>query len=261
LSSEFLTAFQFFDRKDFMHMLDPRTKMILVVIYLTILLLFNEILYQLFIMVSLIPLIVLGHLAKRIIKMLKRMVFLFFFIIFFNTLLLSPPNKGFNLGIHMALRLINILMTFSLLFQTTSPDDISQAITKFGVPYHISFSLSLAFRFVPTLAQEMETITDAQKSRGLEIHKGGVLQQIRNLFPLLIPLISNSIKRAYYIAESLEARSFGINMKNRTYFFSVKMKKKDVFLILWLLILLSFGIFLKLNPELLPNWIYFTLPF
>ncbi|MHA1728927.1 MAG: energy-coupling factor transporter transmembrane component T family protein [Promethearchaeota archaeon] len=257
MSIELLSAFQFLDREDFIHKLDPRIKMLMVLIYLILLMIFKDIIIQLFILLTLIPLIITGHMGKTTLKTLRGMGFLYFFIIFFNTLFVL--NGGFNLGIQMALRLTNIMISFSLLFQTTSPNDLSQALVKMGVPYHIAFSLSLAFRFVPTLAQETETITDAQKSRGLEIQKGGMLQQLKNLFPLLIPLISNSIQRAYYIAESLEARSFGINIKKRTYLFPIKMKPTDYLLLFWILFLFIAGLYLYFNLNSFPNWFQFSL--
>lgn len=256
MSTDLLSAFEFIDRDDFVHKLDPRTKIIMVLIYLILELMFKEILIQIFIILTLIPIIVAGNLTKSVLKSLKGMLFLFFFILFFNTLF-----DSFNKGIQMSLRFMNILITFSLLFQTTSPDELSQALTKTGVPYHIAFSLSLAFRFVPTLATELETITDAQKSRGLEVNKGGIIQQIKSFFPMLIPLISNSIQRAYYIAESLEARSFSTNLSKRTNLFPIKFKPKDYILLIWLIILILTAIFVAVNQNMLPSWLLYDIPF
>lgn len=255
MSVDLLSAFEFIDRDDFVHKLDPRTKVIMVIIYLIMELMFNEILIQIIIMLTLIPIIIAGSLTKNVLKSLKGMLFLFFFILFFNTLFGS-----FNKGIQMSIRFMNILISFSLLFQTTSPDELSQALTKIFIPFHIAFSLSLAFRFVPTLALELETITDAQKSRGLEVKKGGIIQQVRSFFPMLIPLISNSIQRAYYIAESLEARSFGIDLSKRTNLFPIKLKPKDYILLIWLIILIVTAIIAATNMNLLPSWLLYNIP-
>ena len=161
----------------------------------------------------------------------------------------------------MVLRLINIIIVFSIFFQTTHPDDLTQAIAKMGVSYPIAFSLSLAFRFIPTLANEVETITKAQKSRGLVMQRGGLFQQIRALFPLLIPLITNSIKRAFYVAESLEARSFGIQ-KTRTQLHPVKLAFADWIILALLLVLLGAGIVVKIyEPQLMTYAIFnFVIP-
>ncbi|MCP4761671.1 MAG: energy-coupling factor transporter transmembrane protein EcfT [archaeon] len=246
MSIELLSAFNFIDQEDIIHKLDPRTKILIVINYMILFFMINELLIQLILLITLIPLIFLGKMSQTVLKSLRGMTFLLFFIVFLNTIFSS-----LNLGIQLALRLINILIAFSILFQTTHPDDLSQAITKIGIPYHISFAFSLAFRFVPTLAQEAETITNAQRSRGLNFQKGGMMQQMKNLFPLLIPLISNSVQRAYYIAESLESRSFGTEIK-RTYTFPIKIKIMDILFILLSIILLIAGIYLKRNIELFP---------
>ena len=157
----------------------------------------------------------------------------------------------------MTLRLVNIIIAFSIFFQTTHPDDLTQAIAKMGVSYPIAFSFSLAFRFIPTLANEVETITKAQKSRGLVLQKGGLFQQIRSLFPLLIPLITNSIKRAFYVAESLEARSFGIQ-KNRTQLHPVRLRFADWAIFVFLLVLLAAGIVAKIYQPQLEVFAIFT---
>jgi energy-coupling factor transport system permease protein len=255
MSVDMLTAFDFVDQKSFVHDLDPRTKFMLVLVYMTLLIMYDEILFNLVILGSIIPLVFLAKLTKSLVKSLRSMGFLFFFIILLNTIMLS---LGF--GIQMALRLVNILIVFSLLFRTTSPDDIAQAVMKLGISYQLAFSLSLAFRFVPTLAKEAMTISDAQRSRGYEVQKGGIFQQLRNLIPLLVPLISNSIQRAYYVAESLEARSFGLKGVKRVNLFPIRMSIVDYIFLIWLLGLLIIGILIMSQVISIPSWLYLTLP-
>ncbi len=250
MSMELLSAFDFVDRDDIVHRLDPRTKLFLVLVYLTLLVMFNQYIIHLVLLASLIIWVVIAHMGKLILKSLRGMGFIIFFIIFFNTLFVS-----LNLGVIMILRLINIIISFSIFFQTTHPEDFTQAIAKTGISYPIAFSFSLAFRFIPTLASEVETITKAQKSRGLVLQRGGIMQQIRNLFPLLIPLITNSIKRAYYVAESLEARAFGFT-KKRTHLYPVKFRAADWIVCIFLLGLLSGGIILAINKPLLDLAIF-----
>jgi energy-coupling factor transport system permease protein len=249
---ELLSAFDFIDRDDFVHRLDPRTKLFLVIVYLTLLIMFKQYIVHLILLANLIIWIILGRMGKKVLKSIRGMAFIMFFIIFFNTLLSS-----LNLGMQMILRLINIIIAFSIFFQTTHPDDLTQAIAKMGVSYPIAFSFSLAFRFIPTLANEVETITKAQKSRGLVMQRGGLFQQIRALFPLLIPLITNSIKRAFYVAESLEARSFGLE-KTRTQLHPVKFQFADWAILALLLVLLGVGIVVKIYEPQLMNYAIFN---
>ena len=255
MSMELLSAFDFIDRDDFIHRLDPRTKLLLVTVYLTLFILFNQYIIQTVLLVSLLIWVAIAHMGKRLLQSLRGMAFIIFFIIFFNTMFAS-----FNLGVRMTLRLVNIIISFSLFFQTTHPEDLTQAFVKLGLSYPIAFSFSLAFRFVPTLANEVDTITKAQKSRGLVLQRGGFLQQIRNLFPLLIPLITNSIKRAYFVAESLEARAFGV-IKHRTNLYPLKFRLGDWIVCILLLGLLAGGIWLRTNSAILGTSLFmWTIP-
>ncbi|MHA1821692.1 MAG: energy-coupling factor transporter transmembrane component T family protein [Promethearchaeota archaeon] len=255
MSFRIMAAFDFMDLKSFMHKLDPRVKFIMLISYTSIIFSFYHILFQIIILISLIPFIVNSHIGKNLMVSFKNMLFLFVFIIIINSALVS-----FDLGLEMSLRLINIMIVFSLFFQTTNPDDLTQALTKMFVPYHIAFTISLAFRFVPTLAKEAETIMDAQKSRGLDLTEKGMFKQLRNFIPLVVPLITNSIKRANYIAESLETRAFGDN-KNRTYLYPLKLHFRDYMTMTFFIALMVISFFLKAHPNLIPQILFYRVPF
>jgi energy-coupling factor transport system permease protein len=126
------------------------------------------------------------------------------------------------------------------------------------VPFDFAFTLAMATRYVPTLAQETQTIMDAQMSRGLELQKGNIVKQVRNYVPILIPLIVSSIRRALSIAESLESRAFG-STKERTYLHVLRMAKKD-----WLAVLLiTFGVVYSIYVNFfvgLPGWATWQIP-
>jgi len=77
---------------------------------------------------------------------------------------------------------------------------------------------------------------------------------------MLIPLISNSIQRAYYIAESLEARSFGINLSERTNLFPIKFKPADYILLMLLTVLIVTAVFGVINLNALPLWLLYDIP-
>jgi energy-coupling factor transport system permease protein len=79
------------------------------------------------------------------------------------------------------------MSAFSLFFMTTSPDDLGLALEKMGLPYMLSFTFTTAVRLVPTVALEAQTIVDAQRSRGLELDKGGLVNRVRKYIPILIP--------------------------------------------------------------------------
>ena len=157
----------------------------------------------------------------RIWEGLQSLGFLFLFILAVNTYMIN-----LNTALLLILRFTILMSLFSVFFQTTLPEDLSQGLLLLRVPYSIAFALSLAFRFVPTMARETENIVQAQQSRGHQFNKGGIVQKIRNFFPLIIPLIMGSIRRAFHVAEALETRCFGITTHPQ-YYFPLRMKKRD----------------------------------
>ncbi len=150
------------------------------------------------------------------------------------------------------------MIVFSIYFQTTSPEDLSESLMSIKIPYSLAFSLSLAFRFVPTMAKETQIIIDAQKSRGHKIEKGGPFKQIQNLKPLLIPLLMNSIRRAFNVAEALETRAFGL-AKNPQPYHPLVFGKKDWIFSFVCIAFLVFGIYLHVNLHLFPSVFSFNL--
>jgi energy-coupling factor transport system permease protein len=119
--------------------------------------------------------------------------------------------------------------------------------------------MSMAMRYVPTLGQEAYAIMDAQKARGVELDKGNVLKRIRNIVPIIVPLIIVSIRRALSVAESMESRGFGAS-ENRTYMELLKFRKRDWAVLFASLLLLVASIYVRLFVPL-PAWMLFQLPF
>ena len=251
---DFFNAFKFFKRDTLIHRLDPRSKLFLSVIYSTSALLYNDIIPLLIIFLSLIPIILFGKLAKQWFKSIRGLSFLYLIILIFNTFFIS-----FSMALAMIFRITIMISAFSIFFLTVHPNDLALSLIAMKVPYEFAFSFSLAFRFVPTISRETQNIMDAQQSRGYEMEKKGLINQIKNLFPLLIPLIVCSIKRAFNVAEALESRAFG-SQKERTFYYKIYFTTKDWILTIYLLIFISLLIFIKIQIIPLPNWFQWSLP-
>ncbi len=254
MSLEFLNAFKFMKKNSILHNLDPRAKLVFSIVYTICALLFTEIIPLLFIFLSLVPLILIGKLFKQWIKSIRGLSFLIIFIIILNTLFIS-----LSFAIAMILRIYIMISAFSIFFLTVDPNDLALSLISMKIPYEFAFAFSLAFRFVPTIANEAQNILDAQQSRGYEMQKKGLINQIKNLFPLLIPLIICSIKRAFNVAEALESRAFG-SRKERTYYYSIKYTLKDWIFTMYLLLFLTFIIFIRIQFNLLPEFLMWSLP-
>jgi energy-coupling factor transport system permease protein len=244
-------------KKSFLHNLDPRAKLVLAIVYTISGLLFKEIVPLLFIFLTLIPLIIIGRIFKQWIKSIRALSYLIIFIIVLNTLFYK--DNGFSFAIAMVLRIYIMMSAFSIFFLTVDPNDLALSLISMRLPYEFAFSFSLAFRFVPTIAMEAQNIIDAQQSRGYEMQEKGIINQIKNLFPLLIPLIICSIRRAFNVAEALESRAFG-SKKERSYYYTIKYSVKDWIFTIYLVLLLIVLIIIKIQFNLMPEIFMWGLP-
>jgi energy-coupling factor transport system permease protein len=248
-----LEAFKFEMKKSPIHSLDPRTKLYFGIVFTILSLLFNDIIPLIILFLSLIPFFFIGRISTQWFTTIKSLTFLAIFIIVIDTIFIS-----LNLGVAMTIRLYVLISAFSLFFLTVHPDDLSQSLIQMKVPFSVAFALSLAVRFVPTLAQEAQNIREAQMVRGLELQKGNIIRKVKNFIPIIIPLIILSIQRAMIVAESLESRGFGAK-KQRTYLYPLRMKIRD-YTIIALLTILLVGIIVVLVSSGLPTWMQFTIP-
>jgi energy-coupling factor transport system permease protein len=118
------------------------------------------------------------------------------------------------------------------------------------VPYEFSFAFTTAVRFVPVLAEEAQTIMDAQKARGLELEKGGFMKRIRNYIPILIPLIVSAIRRSLELAEAMESRAWGA-VKKRTNLYALKLHPGDAGMLVITIAILATAVYV---------WLYVPVP-
>jgi len=146
----------------------------------------------------------------------------------------------------MTLRFIVLIESFSVFFLTTSPDHLGLALEQTRIPYEFCFAFTTAVRFVPVLAEEAQTIMDAQKARGLELERGNFLKRIRNYIPILIPLIVSAIRRSLELAEAMESRAWGAT-KKRTNLYVLKMHRGDFVLIVITILILAVAIYIHLS--------------
>jgi energy-coupling factor transport system permease protein len=254
MSLEILQAFKFQKKNSFIHNLDPRAKLLFSIVYSVSGLLFTELVPLLILFLTLIPLIFLGKMFKEWMRSIRGLSSLILIIIVLNTYFLSLAY-----AISMIIRILIMITAFSIFFLTVHPNDLALSLISMKVPYEFAFSFSLAFRFVPTIAIEAQNIMDAQQSRGYEMKQTGLINQIKNLFPLLVPLIVSSIKRAFNVAEALESRAFG-SIKNRTYYYSIKYSVKDWMFTIYLFLILIISIYIRIQFLLMPEWILWSLP-
>lgn len=241
------------------HRLDARTKMLFTIVIIFISLAFGEIIPHLILLFVIIPIVIAAKMTHSWLRTMKFLSFFIVLLIVIDSFLIPGPHAT-NFGVAMALRLVVLTAVFGIFFSTTDPDRLALALRKLHFPFEFCWAISTAFRFIPTVAMEGEKIIDAQKARGLELEKGGLIQRTKKLLPILVPLFTNSIRRAHNMAEAMESRGWKAT-KERTSLTDEKYRAIDYFITVILLMitfLLMVHLFFVEFP--LPSWFDWKIP-
>lgn len=211
------------------HRLDPRSKLVAMILLIMIVFLANNpitnvilfVVTGIFVALSEVPL-------SFFIKGLRSMFFLIAFTTLFQLFFISGGDVLFEMGfikitsqgIEQAgiifCRFVLIIFFSTLLTLTTMPLSLATAVEsllgplkRFKVPVHeIGLMLSMSLRFVPTLMDDTIRIMNAQKARGVDFGEGNIIQKVKAMIPILIPLFATSLKRADSLATAMEARGY-----------------------------------------------------
>ncbi|MCQ2373819.1 MAG: energy-coupling factor transporter transmembrane protein EcfT [Phascolarctobacterium sp.] len=224
-----ITLGQYFPGDSFIHKLDPRTKLLCTLLFIVAIFFANSpISYGilcgftlLVILVSRLPFVMVLKSVKPIWIILLLTLCIHIFTTPGETILyqysfLTVTKEGLELGVKMCLRLILLLLFSSILTFTTSPivltDGIESLLRPFkciGVPAHeLAMMMTIALRFIPTLLEETDRIMKAQTARGADFESGNIIQRVKNMLPLLIPLFIGAFRRADDLAIAMEARCY-----------------------------------------------------
>lgn len=224
-----ITIGQYYYQPSVIHGLDPRFKIYWTILFLVTVFMIDSpatfllvtAVLAVYVMLSRVPL-------KFIFRGLQAVYFIilitFLFALFFNggdTVLfrLGPVKatwEGLKNGIYMVMRITYLIIGASVLTLTTTPNQLTDGIEKgfawlgvFHVPVHEgAMMMTIALRFIPILADEMDKIMKAQTSRGADFESGSVMQRAKALVPLIVPLFMAAIRRAEDLAMAMEARCY-----------------------------------------------------
>lgn len=256
-----ITLGQYFPDNSFIHRLDPRTKILATFIYIVAIFFADTPLSYgilsafaaVVIMISRLPwLLVLKSLKPIWIIVIITMLIHMFTApgehIVFAWKYFSVTQEGLDLGMKMAVRLVLLLLFSSVLTFTTSPivltDGIENLLRPFkcvGVPAHeLAMMMTIALRFIPTLLEETDRIMKAQTARGADFGSGNMVERMKNMLPLLVPLFISAFRRAEELAIAMEARCYR-GGEGRTRMHELSFTGKD-YVSLILVILLAVGL-------------------
>ncbi len=187
------------------HRLDPRVKLLVSALLFVTVLLVRSVYELAGVLVFMLAVSVVAQVLRRV---ARTMVFTatFSVIIFVLNLVFTGSIVT---SLLYAVRFVAIVVSTSLFFITTSPDELEQVMKTFRLPRDVVFAFVTAVRFIPVMLLDTIQIMDAQKSRGLELEKGNVIKRVRNMIPILIPLVVNSVVRSGELAEAMESRAYG----------------------------------------------------
>ncbi len=238
------------------HRLDPRAKFVLTASIFTAAVLYFHLLPLLIIFLIQLPIVAAAKVWRGWLRTLRGGLYIAVLILVTNLIsFYFYKGRVFTLemveySLSMTLRFIVLVASFSLFFLTTSPDRLSLALEKLHIPYEFTFAFITAIRFVPVLAEEAQSIIDAQRARGLELERGGLLRRVRNYIPILLPLIVNSIRRSLELAEAMESRAFGA-VRERTNLYELEMGGLDYVILMLSIALMAIAIYIRVfHPNL-----------
>lgn len=223
-----MTIGQYYAADSLIHRLDPRTKLFGTMMFIISLFLVEDIWGYLLAGLFLTAYISISRVPFRfIMKGLRPVLFLLSFSVIFNLFLTKGEvlwsfwifkitKEGIVYAFYMALRLVMLIIGASMMTYTTTPNQLTDGLEKslgflkkVGVPVHeVSMMMSIALRFIPILVEETDKIMKAQMARGADFENGGLIQKIRNMIPLLVPLFISAWRRATDLAMAMEARCY-----------------------------------------------------
>ncbi|MCL6450391.1 MAG: energy-coupling factor transporter transmembrane protein EcfT [Acetobacteraceae bacterium] len=238
---------QFVPGRSIIHRLDPRTKILVVLVYVAILFVANNAYaYALLLAFGLAGLALTRLKPRPVLRGLRSVWFLVVLTVLLNLFMTPGPTlfrlgplhatqTGAVMGLFMGGRLVLLILATSLLTLTTSPIDLTdglerllQPFRRVGVPAHeLAMMMTIALRFIPTLVEEADKIMKAQMARGADFMSGNIVRRVRSLVPLLVPLFVSAFRRADDLALAMEARCYRGGL-NRTRMRQLKFMPRDL---------------------------------
>ena len=220
---------QYFPAKSVVHRMDPRMKLVLTVLWICMVFVPNN-WFGLAATVAFLFVIILcsGLPLRLVFKSIKPIIPVIIFTSVINVFYVSKGallvswwifriySGGLITAAFIAIRILCLIAGSSLLTYTTLPTALTDALERLlkplkvlRVPVHdLAMMMTIALRFIPTLVEETDKIMSAQKARGADLESGKLLQRVRAMVPILIPLLASSFRRAYELATAMECRCY-----------------------------------------------------
>ena len=224
-----ITLGQYFPGNSIIHRLDPRTKLIMLVVYIVALFMAKSWLSYAVMFAFLVWVVKKSTIPpKSIVKGMKPLIMILIFTGVLNLFftqegellvdfwVIKIYSAGVSRAILMVLRILMLISCTFLLTYTTSPialtdglEALMNPLKKIKVPVHeLAMMMCIALRFIPTLIEETDKIMCAQKARGADFENGTLMERAKALIPILVPLFISAFRRADELATAMECRCY-----------------------------------------------------
>lgn len=224
-----VTLGQYFPGDSVIHRMDARVKLLLVIAVIVLIFLMHTLIGNLVVFAFLVFVIILSRVSvKLVIRGLKPLWFIILLTFVLNTFFYSGgtelfswwifrvSEEGLLSAVRLAVRLIFLITTTTMLTLTTSPIELTDALERLMKPlkvirfpvHELAMMMTIAMRFIPTLLEETDKIMKAQTARGAEFDSGNLLKRAAGMVPLLVPLFVSAFRRADELAFAMESRCY-----------------------------------------------------
>ena len=242
-----VTLGQYFPGETSVHKLDPRTKLVLVIVYIVALFLAKGAASYALVAACLLAVIGISKIhLKVIVKSLKPLLLIIVLTALLNLFygsgeplvqfwIFKITKEGIENAVFMVLRIALLVAGTFMLTYTTSPialtdglESLLGPLKKLGAPVHeLAMMMCIALRFIPTLIEETDKIMSAQKARGADFESGNLLSRAKALIPILVPLFISAFRRADELAMAMECRCYH-GGEGRTRLKQLHMHRSDI---------------------------------
>ena len=241
-----ITLGQYFPGDTVVHRLDPRTKLLMVIVYIVALFLAKWVISYAVMLAFLVTAVALSRIRPRaLFKGLKPLLFIIIFTAIINVFytkgdvlvqfwIFKITREGLVNAGFLVLRIVMLVTGTFLLTYTTSPIALTDGLESLLSPlkaihfpvHELALMMSIALRFIPTLIEETDKIMSAQKARGADFESGNLIARAKALVPILVPLFISAFRRADELATAMECRCYH-GGEGRTRLHQLKYEKRD----------------------------------
>lgn len=230
-----ITLGQFLPGRSFIHRMDARAKILLLITYIVFIFVCSN--FVSLLLMAFFTLLVVLMTGISFMKYLKSMRVILFVVIITGILnlfygsgeplvewwIFKITAQGIYNALYVIVRIALLMLISAALTFTTSPSDLTDAMERLMKPltifhihvHEIAMMMTIALRFIPVLLEETDKIMNAQKARGADLESGNLINRVKSLIPVLIPLFVSSFRRAGDLAMAMECRCYN-GGNNRT---------------------------------------------